>query len=146
MRFFIIARNLLFCAATLALLAGCSISYSSGKSSDSSTTSSDSSSASSGSESKQAESEVTRYMEDVSAMTVLYVSQKKNSDEFQRQITNIAINHNITDWEKENDTFIAMGRGLKRAGVNEDNIANVPYFNTISQSPNYSIVIEGYEG
>ena len=144
MRFFMIARNLLLVVITLALLAGCSISYSSGKSSDSSTSSSTSSSG--GDESTKAAEEVSHYMEEISAMTVLSVSQQKDSEEFQRRITDIAISHGITDWEKEDSTFIAMGKGLKRAGVEEESIATLPYVEMFSQSPKYSLILKGYKG
>ncbi|MCK5682008.1 putative lipoprotein [bacterium] len=144
MPFVIITRNLLLVFLSLSLVTGCSISYSSGKSSDSSTSSSTSSAGSDSS--KKAGTEVTNYMEDVSAMTVLCLSQKHDSAEFQRHITEIAINHSITDWEKENSTFIAMGKGLNRAGVNSEEITSLPYFKTLSQSPKYSLLLEGLNG
>ncbi len=142
MRFFIAIRNLLFVAATLALLAGCSISYFSGKSSDSVT-----SSVSSGggdSDSAKVDKEINSYTEEVVVVTDFYVSQGKNNKAFQRQITDVAGNHGITDWENEDSTFVAMGKGLKRAGVNEENIASLPYFATIAKSPKYALLLKGY--
>ena len=139
MHFLVAIRNLLFVSAVLALLAGCSISYSSGKSSDSIT-----SSVSSGGGSKKACKEINSYVEEVVAVTHLYVSQSNNNEEFQRHITVVAGNHGIIDWENENSTFVAMGKGLKRAGVNEVKIASLPYFETIALSPKYALLMQGY--
>ena len=140
MRFLILIRNLLFVTVTLALLAGCSISYSSGKSSDSVT----SSVSSGGGDSAKVDKEINNYTEEVVVVTDFYVSRTENSEEFQRHITDIAGNHGITDWENEDATFVAMGKGLKRAGVNEENIASLPYFATIAKSPKYALLLKGY--
>lgn len=133
------------------LQAGCSISYSLEKSSDSVSTSLDSitsiSTSSSGgeeSEEKKVSETATVYEEDIAAVTVLYVSREKNNDEFQRNVAGIAKNHGITDWEQEESTFLAMGKGLRRAGVAEDSIGNLPYFRSIAGSSNYSLVVKGY--
>ena len=141
MRFLITLRNLLLVSAALALLVGCSISYSSGKSSDSIT----SSVSSGGGESKQAGKEINNYVEEVIVVTNLYVRQGKNNEEYQRDITVVAGNHGIIDWENKNSTFIAMGKGLKRAGINEENIASLPYFETIAISSKYALLLKGYK-
>ncbi len=85
------------------------------------------------------------YEEDVAAVTVLYVSREKTTDDYQRQVASIAKNHGISDWEQEETTFFGMGKGLRRAGVAEDSIVNLPYFRSIADSPHYSKVIEGYQ-
>ena len=133
------------------LQAGCSVSYSLEKSSDSVSTSLDSitsiSTSSSGgeeSEEKKVSETATVYEEDIAAVTVLYASREKNNDEFQRNVASIAKNHGITDWEQEESTFLAMGKGLRRAGVAEDSIGNLPYFRSIAGSSNYSLVVKGY--
>ncbi len=141
MCFFGVVRNLLLIVASLALLAGCSISYSSGKSSDSST----SSFSSGGGECEKADKEISSYVEDVVSATDLYVSRGKSSQEFQRQITDIAAHHRITDWENEASTFVAMGKGLKRAGVNEESFADLPYFATVAVGPKYALLLKGYK-
>ncbi|MEA1921521.1 MAG: putative lipoprotein [Pseudomonadota bacterium] len=141
MRFLILIRNLLFVTATLALLAGCSISYSSGKSSDSVT----SSVSSGGGDSAKVDKEINNYTEEVVVVTDFYVSRTENSEEFQRHISDIAGNHGIADWENEDATFVAMGKGLKRAGVDEKNIASLPYFASIAKSPKYALLLKGYQ-
>ncbi len=131
------------------LQAGCSISYSLEESSDSVSASLDSitsiSTSSSGGEEETVNATGTVYEEDVAAVTVLYVSREKTTDEYQRQVTNIAKNHGISDWEQEQSTFIGMGKGLRRAGVSKDSISNLPYFRTMADSSSYSEVIKGYQ-
>jgi hypothetical protein len=60
-------------------------------------------------------------------------------------VAGIAKNHGISDWEQDETTFFGMGKGLRRAGVAEDSIANLPYFRSLADSSNYSLVIEGYK-
>ncbi|MBL4903544.1 MAG: putative lipoprotein [Desulfocapsa sp.] len=132
------------------LQAGCSISYSLEKSSDSVSASLDSitsiSTSSSGGEDEKVSATSTVYEEDVAAATVLYVGRNKTTDEYQRQVTNIAKNHGISNWEQEQSTFLGMGKGLRRAGVSRDSIANIPYFRSMvaDNSTSYSKVIKGY--
>ncbi|MBU0960759.1 MAG: putative lipoprotein [Proteobacteria bacterium] len=133
---------------------GCSISYSLEKSSDSVSASldsitsiSNSSTSSSGgekSEEQKVDETATAYEEDIAAVTVLYVSREKNNDEFQRKVASIAKNHGISDWEQENSTFLAMGKGLRRAGVAEESIGNLPYFRSIAGTSKYAEVLKGY--
>ncbi|MCF8055465.1 MAG: putative lipoprotein [Desulfocapsa sp.] len=127
---------------------GCSISYSLEKSSDSVSASLDSitsiSTSSSGGEEEKVNETGTLYEEDVAAVTVLYVSREKTTDDYQRQVASIAKNHGISDWEQEKKTFFGMGKGLRRAGVAEDSIVNLPYFRSIADTPHYSKVIAGY--
>ena len=116
----------------LMLQTSCSISYSLEESSDSVSASLDSitsiSISSSGGEGEKVSATATVYEEDVAAVTVLYVGGEKNKDAFQRQVTSVAENHGISDWEQEGSTFVGMGMGLRRAGVAETSIAGLPYF------------------
>ena len=139
MRYLTVARNLLLIVAGLALLAGCSISYSSGKSSNSSV-----SSFSSGGE-KEADKAAGTYADDIVAATSLFVSHGGDADAFQRQVAFIAGKHGITAWANDDSTFVAMGKGLKQAGIKEDQITNLPYFSTISSGPKYDLLMKGYK-
>lgn len=141
MRYLLVVRNLLLAAACLALLVGCSISYSSGKSSDSSV----SSFSSGGNDSKKADKEISTYVNDVIAATNQYVSHGGSGDEFQHQISYIAGKHNIVDWANQDSTYIAMGKGLKGAGISEEKILTLPYFSTLSQSDKYKLVLQGFK-
>jgi len=140
----------LLCSSSI-VQAGCSISYSLEKSSDSVSTSLDSltsistSSSGGGGEEAKIQETSTLYEEDVAAVTVLYVSREKTTDDYQRHVSAIARNHGIGDWEQEQSTFLAMGKGLRRAGVSENSIVNLPFFRSIAKSSNYSSVITGYK-
>ena len=129
------------------MLAGCSISYSSGKSSDSISGSFDSISGSFDSSSgggTTAAPAATAYAEDVAAATVLYVSSRDNTEHFQRVISTIARSHGIVDWEQKKLTYTAMGKGLKRAGIVEQQIAELPYFRSLGHDAAFKRVLTGY--
>ena len=139
----ITAMFLLF--AVFSLLSGCSISYSSGKSSDSISASSDSISDSSGSDDgEEAESTANAYGEDIAAATKRYALYQIEREQFMQTVSNIARNHGIVDWEQEKLTYTAMGRGLKQAGINEQVIGELAYFSSLSGSDDYSLVLAGY--
>jgi hypothetical protein len=136
--------------STAMMQAGCSISYSLEKSSDSVSASLDSitsisTSSSGGSEETKVNATGSVYEEDVAAVTVLYVSREKTTDDYQRQVAAIAKTHGISDWEQEESTYLGMGKGLRRAGISEDSIVNLPFFRSIAESSHYSSVIAGYK-
>jgi len=137
----------LFCAMA-AMQSGCSISYSLEKSSDSVSASFDSltsiSTSSSGGEKAKVTETASVYEEDVAAVTVLYASREKNNEEYQRQISRIAKSHGIGDWEQESATFEGMGMGLRRAGVELNLIATIPYFSSLTGSAQFDQVMKGY--
>jgi len=144
MRILTLTTMLVFFVAT-SLLTGCSISYSTGKSSDSISASFDSISGSSGSGGDTAAAPAaTVYAEDVAAATALYVSSQKNSEQFLQTISNIARSHGIVDWEREGMTYAAMGKGLKRSGIAEQQIAELPYFRTLAGSADFERLLTGY--
>ncbi len=136
-------------ACAFLLQTGCSISYSLEKSSDSVSASLDSitsiSTSSSGGEKEKINTTGSLYVEDIAAITVLYVSRDQNTDEYQRQVTKIAANHGVSDWEQEKNTFLGMGKGLRRAGVSEEDISNLSYFRSMSDDANFSEVLKGYQ-
>ena len=139
-----LSRAILFVVFSSLFLSGCSISWSFGKSSDSLSSISNSSSGNGEKETKPKETS-SLFMDDVTEATVLYVSQGKNNTEFQDNVTSIAKNHGINDWEGNEKTFAAMGKGLKLAGVSEDTINDYTYFNHLSSEPNYKYVVEGFK-
>jgi len=136
---------LCFCIAGC-MLAGCSISYSSGKSSDSISGSFDSISGSfdSSSGGTTAAPAATAYAEDVAAATVLYTASPDNTGYFQQIISTIARSHGIVDWEQEKITYTAMGKGLKQAGISESQIAELPYFHGLGHKSAFKGVLSGY--
>ncbi len=141
MSYLSVVRNLLLAVACLALLAGCSISYSSGKSSDSSV----SSFSSGGGDTKKVDEEAGNYVDDVASATKMFVSQGGNDEGFQRNIAFIAGKHGITAWGNDDSTFMAMGKGLKQSGIKEDRISTLPYFSTITEGHNYEMLMKGYK-
>ena len=102
----------------VALLAGCSISVSSwslSKSVRSSSHSSDSSSSSSPGAAEEA------YREDVSDYTKAFVTSARPGDlgSFRADLSRLAQEHGITNWEENPSTYTAIGDGLARAGVSD---------------------------
>lgn len=139
----ITAMFLLF--AAFSLLSGCSISYSSGKSSDSISASSDSiSDSSSSDDDEEAASTANAYGEDIAAATKHYALYQAEREQFMQTISSIARNHGIADWEQKKLTYTAMGRGLKQAGINEQVIGELAYFSSLAGSDDYSLVLAGY--
>jgi len=107
-----------FAAPLVGLLTGCSISVSSwslSKSSRSSSHSSDSSSSSSPGAAEEA------YREDVSDYTRAYVKSARPGDleSFRADLSRLAQEHGITNWEENPSTYTAIGEGLAHAGVSD---------------------------
>jgi hypothetical protein len=102
-------KSLLVVLALLPL--GCSFSYSS----DSSVKSSHSSSTSS----SKSEDKKEAYRDDIRDFTAAYASTHQDLQGFEHGLGEVARRHGITDWEADDITYIAVGAGLKRAGVSD---------------------------
>ncbi len=126
----------------LALLAGCSLSYSSGKSSDSSKSSSNSSSPSD-TDQKDAK---TAYKSDVSAYTTS-AAKDGNAEDYMRELGSIAKRHGITDWERDTATYNAIGSGLRRAGVTREEVRDVYFIKDLEAKEKNALVLilESYQ-
>jgi hypothetical protein len=96
---------------------GCSFSASSAASSDSSAGSSESSSRSSRSSSP--ESKETAYRDDVRDYTQAYAKSGGQFDAFQKRIGELAMRHDVTNWEDSLVTYEGVGEGLGRAQVSQ---------------------------
>ena len=57
------------------------------------------------------------YRRDVSDLTVACVVANADSETFLADLAGVAEHHGITHWERELDTYRAIGAGLKKAGV-----------------------------
>ena len=138
--------TLLLILSVSVFLSGCSISYSGGKSSDSISASSDSISDSSGGGGGEsaAASAANNYAEDVTAATVDYASNQRGVERFLQIISGIARTHGVVDWERDQLTYASMGKGLKQAGVDEQAISTLAYFQALPNRANYLLVLEGY--
>jgi len=119
---YVISRKLILLLAVLAMLSGCSFSYSSNSSSDSGK----SSSTSSGGTEANPEDAKKNYINDVSSYTSNAV---KGSDakKYLHELGEIAERNGITDWERNMDTYHAVGTGLRQAGVSKDEVKDI-YF------------------
>ena len=142
-------KNTIALLGILALLAGCSFSYSSGTSSDSSGTSSDSSKSSSassgGSETAPKDAKRT-YMSDVSAYTTS-AAKSDDAQAYLRELGSIAEQNGITDWERDTATYNAIGTGLRRAGISRDEVKNVYFIPTLAakEKNDLVLILESYQ-
>jgi hypothetical protein len=65
------------------------------------------------------------YRRDVSDLTTACVASNVDSQTFLADLSDVAELHGITHWEREIDTYRAIGAGLKRAGVPETGLRRV---------------------
>jgi len=98
------------------LVGGCSFSDSSRSISDSIESSSDSSGSISDSSESNKEK---KYENEVSDYTMAYVKSSKEADyaAYQKGLSDIAAKRGIVNWDQEPKTYIAIGKGLKKAGI-----------------------------
>jgi hypothetical protein len=59
------------------------------------------------------------YRNDVAEYTQAYVQSGGSFEQFTRKLNDIASQHGISNWESSDDTYIGIGRGLRRANVSE---------------------------
>jgi len=137
-----ILKNTMVLLSVLALLAGCSFSYSSGTSSDSSK----SSSASSGGSESDPKDAKEAYMSDVSAYTT-GAARGDDPQAYLRELGSIAQRHGITDWERDTATYNAIGTGLRRAGIARDEVKNVYFIQALAAKEKNALVLilESYQ-
>jgi hypothetical protein len=97
----------------LFVLVGCFKSSTTQGSSESSSNSSKSSSKSS----SPGDEEGSAYARDVRDLTAAYASSGLDVRSFQRTLGAVAADYGITDWERDEGTYVAIGRGLAKAQV-----------------------------
>ena len=105
----------------LLVLVGCSLSTSSQSASDSSASSESSSrsSASSSRSSTSGERRQSRYREDVRSYTAAYVRSGARFDAFEKELSELARSHGLTNWEEDEATYVGIGAGLGDAAVGQ---------------------------
>ncbi len=135
-------KNTVVLIGILALMAGCSFSYSSGASSDSSK----SSSASSGGSETEPKDAKRAYMADVSAYTTS-AAKGDDAQAYLQELGDIAKRHGITDWERDTATYNAIGTGLRRAGISRDDVKNVYFIQALAAKEKNALVLilESYQ-
>jgi hypothetical protein len=105
--------------AALIATTGCGIfkSTTSQASSESSSKSSKSPFDSSSASSESSGADDSEFQLDVKDSTADYAAQGGDVAAFRREVGTIAEHYGVTDWEAHAQTYVAMGRGLKDAGL-----------------------------
>ena len=57
------------------------------------------------------------YQHDVADYTAKFAGSEGSVQSFQRDLSAIAEGHGVTNWEQDDDTYLAIGAGLAKAGV-----------------------------
>ncbi len=106
--------------AAASLLAACSFSDSSKSSSTSSESSSDLASSPSSLLASSKDKKKEGYEKDVRNYTAEYVkSSDANIETFQVRLGKIAAQYGLTQWDQDKSTYVAIGRGLRKAGLSK---------------------------
>ncbi len=123
-------------------VSGCSFSDSSKSFSDSSSSFCKSSSGETISDEKRES-----YMNEIGIFTDSMVHTRVSSDDFMRGIARIAERYGVTDWEFYKYTYIAIGQGLKQAGVKKEEIDSLPILDQMTgpRTTMKKYIIEGYD-
>lgn len=100
---------------------------------------------SSGSSSGGDEKKSELYIKDISDLTQIHFVAKSNQRSFIEDISEIALKHNITNWENSTATFIGIGKGLKKANLSTANLESIKK-DISSKNPQASKLIqEGFD-
>ncbi len=59
------------------------------------------------------------YIRDISDLTRMYFATQRNNGSFVGDLSEVALKHNITNWEASAATYIGIGKGLKRADLSK---------------------------
>ena len=126
------------------LLDGCSISESI-TSSYSSSESSGSSSSSSGKK-NEVSKEMVPYRDDVANLTFSIAGSSMSPNDFSTALTRTATQYRISDWSQQKATYYGVGKGLKKAGVLKESIAQLPYLSKVLASDQNAVnlIEKGY--
>jgi hypothetical protein len=135
----------LFGGAAL-LAAGCSFSYSS-KSLFNSATSPSKSSSGSGDDEESYQADRLNYKDEVAVFTDSLARTKATPEDFLRGISRIAHRHGISDWESYKETYVAIGHGLRKAGIARKQLYTLPLLGAV-MSPRPKMmkyILRGYD-
>lgn len=133
---------------TLIVSPGCSISTSVGTSSESSSNLLSSISKSSeGTSENLVSKRQQEYQKDVAAFTDSFIHQEMISLDYMIGLGRIANRHGITDWELSPDTYIAIGFGLKEAGLKKDRLTSCSLVQSVVKNKKdvLTLIMAGYE-
>ena len=81
------------------------------------------------------------FQADVRLATVLHM-QSGNQDNFAYDLSRIAFSHGFTNWKSEEITYIAIGQGLKKSGVDRSRLQQIGLDN---DRKIYNLIEKGYD-
>ncbi len=116
-----------------------------GSSSDSSSSPFKSSSKSSSGPDEEGEKEETAYQRDVRHYTVEFARSAGKLESFQRDLSAIAEGYGITDWERTEDTYVAVGRGLAESELDDWDAKQLAVALSNEDRDHLALVRSGYE-
>jgi hypothetical protein len=123
----------------LTAMTGCSL-YTSSRSVSDSSDSSESSSRSSTSKDKRS-----YYQDDVRRYVAASAASTHALDALEKRLGEIAQSHGITNWEEDETTFVAIGRGLHDAGVDNTRLETYTAHFSRSDSSRLQAMQHGYD-
>jgi hypothetical protein len=86
----------------------------------------------------------TAYRRDVRAFAAGFAKAGGSSDDFLRGIGRVAESHGVSHWEGRSDTLLAIGEGLRDAGVSESHVEALGARATGADPRVAALVLEGY--
>ncbi len=86
------------------------------------------------------------YRTDLENTVVLAIRRGNTDEELLRQIGIVAKRHNLDDWASVDDTFTAIGTGLREAGAGDDQAEAVAQLVSGGDAARRQRVLEAYGG
>ena len=86
------------------------------------------------------------YLEEVASLAVVYAGSGEDAESFHRELARISNRHGVNDWGGDRATFLAIGRGLKRAKVPKNSIQYLSFLHELKSFPYYGAIFSGYDG
>ena len=116
-------------------------------SSDSSSSPFKSSSKSSSGDDEEGEEEESAFQRDIRNYTTEFAQtvNEHDVDSFQRDLGAIAEGYGITDWERTEDTFVAIGRGLGESELDEPSTKQLAVALSNEDYDHLMLIRSGYE-
>ncbi len=114
-------------------------------SSDSSSSPFKSSSKISSGSDEEGEKKETAYQRDVRHYTVEFARSAGELESFQRDLSAIAEGYGITDWERTEDTYVAVGRGLAESELDDWGAKRLAVALSNEDHDHLALVRSGYE-
>lgn len=85
------------------------------------------------------------YQRDVTDYTAKFAASNGEPRSFQRDLSAIAEGHGVTNWERDDATYLAIGRGLAKAGVSERRFQQLAVQLSNANPSQLALLKSGYE-